>query len=280
MGAKLDRYFLFSVDLEDVRDMIPNGMQYREGVPLMTQKYLDFLKKHQVTCTFFTVGDIARRYPDLVKKIVDEGHEIACHTNTHIHLDDLGKDNFRKDMEDYLAEMRKLGIENITGFRAPTFSLTKETDWAYEVFEEFGITYSSSVLPAPNPLYGWPDFGQQPRYMGKVLEIPMTLTNLGVMKIPVGGGVYFRMLPKPVLSYLFKKAGKQGQDVLGYFHPYDIDTEQERFMHPNINGNKVYNFLMYYGRGSVFNKLEKVMDMGFKVVRYDEYAAIIKQNIK
>lgn len=266
-------HFLFSIDLEDVRNMVPNGQSYAPRVPKMTKRFLTFLSDHNQKCTFFVVGDVLDSYPELIMEISDTGHEIACHTNVHTPLLQLGEDGFKQDIESFLTKTRKLGLPQIKGFRAPTFSLTKETSWAHSVLEELGFSYSSSVLPAKNPLYGWEGFGQDPQKIGNLWEIPMTLQQFGPIQIPVGGGVYFRVLPQFLLTRIFNRATNNGNDILGYFHPYDIDTEQERFMHPGLNGNRFYNQLMFMGRSSVFPKLEKVLQNGMTIIRYDTYVA-------
>jgi len=265
--------YLFSIDLEDVRSMMPNGPSYRDGVTPSTQRYLHFLRQHDSRCTFFTVGDVLRSHPDLVRQIVDDGHEIACHTDSHIPLDKLGEDGFRKDCEAWLASARQLGINSVKGFRAPTFSLTERTPWAFSVLKDCGFTYSSSVLPAKNPLYGWPGFGQTPREMDGILEIPMNLDAVGPLRVPFGGGIYFRVLPNPVIQFMFRRAKRRETTVLGYFHPYDIDLGQERFMHPGINDSRFYNALMYMGRNRVFPRLESVLNMGYQIMRYDAFIA-------
>lgn len=266
-----DSRFLFSIDLEDVRNMVPNGQSYAPHVPEMTERFLAFLASHNQQCTFFVVGDMLDTYPELITQIADVGHEIACHTNKHTPLPQLGKNGFKKDIEVFLAKAQKLGLPAIKGFRAPTFSLTEKTPWAHGVLEEFGFVYSSSVLPAKNPLFGWEGFGQSPKKIGNLWEIPMTIQHFGPMQIPVGGGVYFRLLPQFVLKQIFSRAKKNGNDIFGYFHPYDIDTEQEKFMHPGLNGSRLYNQLMFIGRSSVFSKLETMLSLDFRIIRYDQY---------
>ena len=259
--------YLFSIDLEDIRLLMPDGEQYRESVPRLTQTLLGFLKAHNVTITFFVVGDMARRYPSLIQQIMSERHEIACHTDKHIPLDKLGEDKFRIDLQNNIQALRDAGATNIIGFRAPIFSLTSKTSWAYKVMAECGIKYSSSVLPAESPLYGWKEFGATPRVVDSILELPMTVANLGPLTVPFAGGVYFRAFPGWFLKVLF--FAKRHEPILGYLHPYDIDTEQEHFMHPGINESKFFNWLMYYGRSGALHKLSTFLKT-HAVYRYDQ----------
>ena len=187
---------LLSVDLEDVRDWVKNGHSYREGVVENTRNYLSCFKKWGVRATFFVVGQVARRYPRLIGEIIEAGHELACHGDVHLQLDKLSPQEFYADMQRNLSALKNAGGSEVVGFRAPTFSLTARTAWAHEVLADLGFTYSSSVLPAKNPLYGWPEFGAEARKMaGGLWELPVTLYNLPGLSVPMAGGVYFRVLP-------------------------------------------------------------------------------------
>lgn len=272
MSTPQPNVFLFSIDLEDVRDFIPGGHQYREAVPANTLKYLDWLDKIKSKATFFIVGKTARDYPDLIREIIRRGHETACHTDTHIHLTKTTPDQFRKDLESFMTTLDGLGATSVKGFRAPTFSMTEESKWAYAVLREFGFSYSSSVLPSTNPLFGWPQFKGEGFYDG-IYELPMNIGSWPV-KVPFGGGVYFRFLPSFILNSQAQHTFSKGGAVLSYFHPYDVDTDQEPFMHPHMNDSKVLNWLMYVNRGKVFSKAESLLQhTGALVMRYDEYLA-------
>ena len=267
------RTYLFSVDLEDVRLSLPDGEKYPPRVEPMTLRYLDWLERHGFRATFFTVGEMARRHPDLVREIARRGHEIGCHSNKHVTLDKQSPEEFRADLSEALAALARCDAGPVTGYRAPTFSLTAKTQWAYDILAELGIRYSSSVLPAPNPLFGWPEFGAAPRRVSSgVLEIPMTLTRVGPLRVPIGGGVYFRALPFPLIKHAMARAAN-GKAVTGYFHPYDIDTESDRFMHADIHGNRFFHWLMYFNRGSVFSRLDKLVEQGHRVETYASYSA-------
>jgi polysaccharide deacetylase family protein (PEP-CTERM system associated) len=267
------RTYLFSVDVEDARLMVPGGERFRPRVEPMTLRYLDWLDRHRFSATFFVVGDVARRHPELVREIARRGHELGCHSDHHVPLDQQTPAAFGADLDACLEALAACGATRVHGYRAPTFSLVQRTAWAYDVLAARGITYSSSVLPAKNPLYGWPEFGAGARVMPSgVLEIPMTLTRVGPLRVPVGGGVYFRALPFRVIAWAMRR-GAADEPVTGYFHPYDIDEEQERFVHAGIDDNRLYHWLMFFNRGGVFGRLDKLVADGHRVETYARYAA-------
>lgn len=262
---------LLGIDLEDVRDWVKDGYSYREAVPENTRRYLDNFAEWGIKATFFIVGEVARRYPWLIAEITAAGHEIACHGNKHLQLDKLSPQSFRNDLRDNVLALQDAGGKAIHGFRAPTFSLTEKTAWAHDVLAELGFTYSSSVLPARNPLYGWPEFGAKAKELYKGFwELPITLQNISGLSTPVAGGVYFRVLPFLLTKWAISRTIKAGQPVLSYFHPYDIDMQQERFMHPDLGDKRYLNMLMYIGRDKLLNRLETLRGL-FPFLTYHEY---------
>jgi polysaccharide deacetylase family protein (PEP-CTERM system associated) len=266
------RTFLFSIDLEDIRTFVPNGDRYAERVPQNVERWLAFLARHRVRCTFFTVGDVARRHPATVERILADGHELACHGNDHEPLNRLDPDGLRRTLEQNRRELEKLGARDVVGYRAPTMSLTADTRWAHGVLAELGFTYSSSVIPAKNPLYGWPGFGEAcVKVDERVWEIPVSLTNLPALKVPFAAGTYFRALPFPLVRRLFRARLAARRPVVGYFHPWDIDTEQERFGFPELNG--FYTWLVYYNRQRVLPRLDRLFREPVEVVPYAEFVA-------
>lgn len=261
--------FCLGVDLEDVRSMVPGGERYAEAVPRTTRLLLDFLARRGARTTFFTVGDVARRYPDLVAEIAEAGHELACHSSDHDPLDRLDRDGLRRDLERNREDLLRAGAREVVGFRAPIFSLTAETVWAYDVLAELGFSYSSSVLPRRSPLYGWEGFGDGPVRTGSgVWEVPISTCGLGGRGLPFAGGVYFRVLPFGLVRWLFARRRAASEVVVGYIHPYDLDTSQERFVHPGLGGNPVLNALMYVNRRRVLPRLERLADGGWRLGRY------------
>lgn len=243
--------------------MIPDGMHYRDGVASNTQLYLDLLAEFDLRATFFTVGDVARRNPDLIRRIVDAGHEVAAHTSDHVPLDRRDPASLRADLEQNRGELEQAGAREVVGFRAPIFSLTEQSAWAYEVLAELGFRYSSSVLPHRGPLYGWESFGPRPRQMPEgVWEFPVSAAQVLGRTLPFAGGVYFRVLPFFITRRLFASRRREALPVVGYFHPYDVDTEQERFMHAELGDSQLLNTLMYIGRGRVIPRLRRLFGAG------------------
>ena len=264
--------FLLSIDLEDIRMLIPDGERYAERVPENTGRILDFLAAHDVRCTFFTTGDVARRYPELVKKVAEYGHEIACHSSDHVPIDRHTPESFRDDLKHCVDDLMNAGAERVVGYRAPMGSLTLKTSWAWGVMRDLGFVYSSSVTAAPTPLYGFPEYGKDRLTLQDgLVELPPSLSRLPGLNLPFMGGVYFRVLPFPLVRWLFKRRLAAGEPVVAYLHPYDVDTEQERFMHPELNDNRFYNHLMYMNRSAVFPRLERLLASGARTLPMLDY---------
>jgi hypothetical protein len=182
----------------------------------------------------------------------------------------MNRDSFREDVKKNIEALKKAGVKEILGYRAPVFSLTQKTTWAYEVLNETGFLYSSSVLPAANPLFGWKNFGTLPKKISGVWEIPMTVADFGFNKVPFGGGVYFRVLPFLLIKKAFIAHFKKNLPVTGYFHPYDIDDEEKYFPFPEIK-NKIFNRLLYMNRKETLPRLEKIFSSGVKTITYREF---------
>ncbi|MCU0668857.1 MAG: polysaccharide deacetylase family protein [Myxococcota bacterium] len=268
----IGRAFLFSVDLEDVRSMIPDGARHAPRVEANVERYLEVLARHDARCTFFTVGDIARRSPELVRSLVAAGHEVACHGADHVPLARLGPDGFRDDLRRALDDLARAGVDRVSGFRAPVMSLVRETGWAHEILAELGFAYSSSVVPAGTALYGWPEHPADcVRTASGIWEIPVSVFG-GRRGVPFLSGVYFRLLPFAIVRARFEHALRSGRPAVGYLHPYDVDTEQERFMHPELGGSRVLNRLMYVGRGGVCARLDRLFARA-TVMPYRDFVA-------
>ncbi|HEX8126378.1 MAG TPA: polysaccharide deacetylase family protein [Allosphingosinicella sp.] len=269
--------FLFSVDVEDPRLGLPGGERFPPRVPALIDSYLDFLRRQGAKGSFFVVGEVARRHPEVIARIAGEGHELGCHSDAHIPLDRLGQARFRDDVGRNLDSLRDAGADRIAGYRAPFFSATVETGWMYEGLASLGFEYSSSVLPARNPQYGHPGFGAAPRLVEGVVELPVTLLPFGLLPVPFGG-LYFRILPKPLLRRGLAVQRRRGGILASYHHPYDIDTEQAHG-HSGFRPWSPFGLLMRVNRSAVLPRLEMAAALGFEFGPYGPHARRVRDDL-
>ena len=263
------KLFLFSIDLEEF--YADRSDFHRTALPQLAERYLEFLRRHGMKSTFFVVGELAAQFRSTIREIHSEGHELACHTHSHRSLDQYTPESFEDDLKRNLDAIRDCVQTELTGFRAPILSLTEKTQWAYEVLAKLGFQYSSSVLCSNNPLHGWHGFGNSARQMNGVLELPVTLAQFLWMRVPVGSGTYFRCLPFAFTRRSFRNCAAQGEPVIGYFHPYDADPEQERVMSRGVGGSRLMNQLLYVNRSKTLPRLEALVSEGFRIVPYRNY---------
>jgi polysaccharide deacetylase family protein (PEP-CTERM system associated) len=258
--------FLFSVDLEDPQD---SG----DRLAALTGRYLEFLARHGAAATFFVTGDVARRFPDLVQRVAGAGHEIACHSDRHLPLDRQNPSSFRDDLERNRDALQAAGAGEAKGYRAPFLSLVERTRWAYPALADLGFLYSSSVLPGRSPLYGWPGFGGEPRQIDGILEIPISLLQIPGIGLPSAGGVYFRGLPEILLAAAWRAHRRTGAPLVGYVHPYDLDTDSGWSAFPGYGRFSPSNILLHLNRKSVLPRLERLIRAGFVIRPYRELAS-------
>ena len=262
---------LFSIDLEEFYPAASVANTYATHMRELVDSYLELLERHQVCATFFVVGELARKYPDVLKKIAQAGHELGCHGDRHLTLDQFDRASFAVDLERNRHSVEDAVGISVQGFRAPLLSLTSERQWAYEVLSEAGFRYSSSVLPAPNPLYGWPGFGEAIRQVSGVWEIPITLSHLPFgIQLPLYCGTYFRVLPWSLIRLKLKR-DREKPFITSYFHPYDIDFKQRWTMHYNANNNILHNALLFMRRKSLLRRMDgflKEMPQGMSYKAY------------
>lgn len=198
----------------------------------VTHRLLDLFAERQVKGTFFTLGWVAKEAPDLVARIVSEGHELGCHSFSHIRVVEQSRQDFREDLRRAKGALEDASGVALKGYRAPTFSINQETFWAYEILAEEGFSYSSSIYPVAHDLYGMPGASRVPFHPVDgldLLEIPMSTVRFGSRILQGGGGGYFRLLPYGLSSHFIRKVNRQErQPFIFYFHPWEIDTEQPR----------------------------------------------------
>lgn len=182
--------------------------------------------------TFFTLGWIAQRYPQMMRQIADAGHEIASHGWDHARVFTLGREGFAADIERARKVLEDTTGQRVTGYRAPSFSIDARTPWAHEVLAEQGYVYSSSVAPIVHDHYGWreaPRFTFRPVDGADLIEIPVTTAEVAGRRMAAGGGGFFRLLPYAVSRWAIRQVNlRDGRPAVFYFHPWEIDPDQPR----------------------------------------------------
>lgn len=196
-----------------------------------TDRILALFGEHQIKGTFFSLGWIAERYPQLIRRIVEQGHELASHGYAHVPIHEQKAVDFRADIKRTKRLLEDTAGVPVRGYRAATFSVTEDTLWALYVLAEEGYEYSSSIYPVVHDLYGIP---RAPRFAfkpgeGRFLEIPMTTVCLFGRNFPWSGGGFFRLLPYAVSRWGMRRVNvREHQACVFYFHPWEIDATQPR----------------------------------------------------
>ena len=195
-------------------------------------KLLELFDQHKATATFFVLGWVAERYPNLVRKIAMAGHEVASHGWAHVRVDKQTPEEFRDDCCRTKRMLEDVSGQEVIGYRAATFSINANTTWAHRLLKETGHRYSSSVYPIRRGLYGTPDaqrFPFLPSGDDGVVELPITTLSLFGKKIPCGGGGYFRLFPYGFSRWAIQRINAvERKPCIFYMHPWEVDPDQPR----------------------------------------------------
>lgn len=222
-----------------------------------TGAVLDLFAECNVRATFFTLGWVAARYPALIRRIVDAGHEIASHGWDHQRVFTMTPAEFRADIARARAALEDAGGTAVTGYRAPSFSVDARTPWAHTILAEEGYAYSSSVAPVAHDHYGWrdsPRFAWKPLSDSKLIEVPVSVAELVGRRMAVGGG-FFRLLPAALTDLAVRQANRGGHAGMFYFHPWEVDTGQ-----PRVSQAPLRSRLRHYSRiGAMQGKLRGLL---------------------
>jgi polysaccharide deacetylase family protein (PEP-CTERM system associated) len=234
---------------------------YRERLDLSTRWLLEALAAHGARATFFVVGQVARHNPGLVRAIHRAGHEVASHSWDHRRLHRHTPASFREDVRQSKDVLEQVTGEAVLGYRAPTFSVVRETAWALDVLAELDLAYDSSIYPVRHDRYGAPHAPRGPflarGFASPVLELPpATLRVLG-LNLPTGGGGYFRLLPLAFLERSVRQLGRACVPpvVMLYFHPWEFDPEQVR-----LPLGRLSRFRTYVGIGRTRRRLGALLN--------------------
>ena len=212
-----------------------------------SEAVLDLFERAGVKATFFTLGWVAKRHPELIRRIGDAGHEIASHGWDHRRVFTMGPAEFRVDLRRARDAIEDAAGQPVRGYRAPSFSIDQRTPWAHAVLAEDDYAYSSSVAPLKHDHYGWPDaprFAHRPLADSDLVELPVTTVTVGGRRFAAGGGGFFRLLPLALSDWAIGHVNRaERRPAVFYFHPWEIDPDQPRVTHAPLKSR-----LRHYSR--------------------------------
>jgi polysaccharide deacetylase family protein (PEP-CTERM system associated) len=270
---------LLGIDFEDwfhpelIQKMLTNEEKSFEVVKGI-DKILEFLRKHDTYATFFMVGEILEKFPDILDKILENGHEIGFHTMYHSRLD---SDNFQEKFSKELDDFARLTNNKSKGFRAPTFSLNEKSSWAIDTLEQHGYVYDSSIVPAKTNLYGTPNAPKKPYKItsnsldsdnpkGKIIEFPLMTTKFLGKTVPVGGGFYLRTLPFGTTKKALRTYDEANIPGVFYIHSWELTPE---YM-PKIKLSVKNNFITYHNLDKVIDRMNYLLS-NFQFTSFERF---------
>ena len=259
---------LLGIDFEDwyhpeLVQKYVGGIEHNPTMFKGLDKIIDMLRKNETTATFFVVGELIDKNPEILDKILDNGHEIGFHTMYHNKLDSL---EYKEKFSDELSIFSKMTNQKSKGFRAPTFSLNKQSSWAIDSLVEHNYVYDSSVVPVKTELYGLPNAEIKPYIIsrtsiekndpnGKLIEFPLLVTKFLGKKLPAAGGFYLRTLPTKVIKNAIVNYEKQNIPATFYIHSWELTPE---FI-PKIKLPVKENFITFHNIEKAFEKMNKIL---------------------
>ncbi|MFH1655621.1 MAG: XrtA system polysaccharide deacetylase [Candidatus Omnitrophota bacterium] len=252
--------FLKNIDLNKFANRVLNN----------TIKLLDIFSQNKVKATFFVLGSIAERFPRLIRRIDEEGHEVATHGFHHTPIYSQSRDDFSRELKDAINLLSDIIGKEIYGFRAPDFSITSKTMWAIDVLIQQGIRYDCSIFPIKHPRYGIPT---APRFAYKIkaglIEFPPSTIRILNFNFPVAGGAYLRILPYNIMKGAIRHLNKKNKPANIYIHPWEIDPEQPRIKMPIAR-----HFMHYSNLYSTEKKIRSLLKT-FKFAPVKEVLGIV-----
>ena len=248
-----------------------DAIYYSKYDNMLTQ-VLDLLDQHQMHATCFCTGEMAVEFPRVVQLIANKGHEIACHSHVHQWCNKMSAEAFDEDTHKAVDSLEQCIGKKVKGYRAPAFSITEKTPYAFEILYKHGITYDASIFPCSRDFGGFPSFGHQIptriKHEGiEMYEFPIPTANIFGKKIAWSGGGYFRLLPHPIIKHY----ANSSEYVMSYFHLNDLIVEpmrlmtreryEEYFKEPGTFIKRVNRMLKGgIAIGNTYNKLEKLIE--------------------
>jgi polysaccharide deacetylase family protein (PEP-CTERM system associated) len=243
---------------------------YELRVEASTHKLLDILETFNQKATFFLLGWVAERCPAIIREIARKGHEVASHGFMHQLIYQQTPQQFKADIERSKKLLEDIIGAAVIGYRAPNFSIVKNSLWAIDILKECGFTYDSSIFPISfHDRYGFPGIKRTMfRFPNGLIEVPLTVYTLFNINLPAAGGAYFRLLPYRYFSCVFKRLNKKGGYAVFYLHPWELDTSQ-----PIIKVPFKYSFRHYFNIHRTEEKLKTLL----KEFRFSPIQELIKR---
>ncbi len=256
----------FSVDVEEhfhahvFEELVPaHAWDHQPSrVTAATEQLLELLARHNTRATFFVLGWVARKLPDLVRRIAAEGHEVGSHTWSHRKISRLTPAQFREELRSSKAILEDVSGTPVQGFRAPSFSIRPGMEWAFDLLLEQGFTYDSSLFPIRRPDYGYPGAPCQPHEITRgdtvLREFPMATTSFLGARIPAAGGAYLRHFPFWIIRRAFLESALHGIPAMLYVHPWEVDLGQ-----PRLAVSRLTQIRHYGGLERTLPRLERLL---------------------
>ncbi len=238
-----------------------------------THRILRLLRRHQICATFFVLGWVAKHYPQLIRDIHDQGHEIGAHGFWHRRIYQQSPDEFREDLRQSRDVLQEIIGRPVVAYRAPSFSITARSSWAWEILAEEGFCYDSSVFPILHDRYGIPDANPAPHQVhtpsGSIWEFPLPVVRFLRWNIPVGGGGYFRLYPLGLTRLLLNRLNRRlRRPFVCYVHPWELDPGQPRLR----CGSRLSRWRHYVNLSSTESKLDALC----RWFRFGPLSAVIR----
>jgi polysaccharide deacetylase family protein (PEP-CTERM system associated) len=230
--------------------------------PGVITRLLDFLSERRVSGTFFVLGWLAEKEPEMVRAISDAGHEIASHGYEHELVGRLGPDGFRESVRRSRAVLREITGQQVLGYRAPSFSIVPGLEWAFDILLDEGYRYDASLFPiTQHPTYGYPDAEKDPHWIerpaGSLAEFPSTTALVMGRTLPASGGAYFRLLPPVLVRAGLRQAAGRGQPGMFYIHPWELDDWV-----PSVDAPWLQMVRTFHGRRRTWGRMSRMLSEG------------------
>jgi polysaccharide deacetylase family protein (PEP-CTERM system associated) len=272
----VEDWFHASALTEKVNSVGVNGSQSRILHALC--RVLELLDEHKTSATFFVLASGAERFPEIVQAIKQRKHEIASHGFAHESIYSQTKEEFRRDVRRSLSILEEITGDKIKGYRAPNFSITTDSLWAYEILADSGIEYTSSIFPTKHILhaYGIPQAPEDPFVLklengSSIVEFPLSTVRILGKHFPFGGGAYLRLLPYWYNKWSIKRLNSQGKPAIIYFHPWELDPDQ-----PKLDINLVARTRHYFNLDIMETKIRKLL----KAFRFQSIEDTLRDSLR